>query len=152
MSIGKTISTIGAALAMASIAIGTAKAGCADALVSLGKAVPLIVAVDPAEKAVSKIMFDRAFAAAARGDEATCRAGARVIVLRYIMQPKIKSCADGLPAIGRTLPFAGLDLDRRKAAHTLLRSAYRAAEHGDEATCEWLGGAIIRQFLVKKVE
>jgi hypothetical protein len=152
MSIGKTISTIGAALAVASIAIGTAKAGCAEALTSLGKAVPLIVDGNHADEAISRIMFDRAFAAAARGDEAACRAGARVIVMRYIMQPKVKSCFDGLSAIGRTLPFAGLDLDRRKAAHTLLRSAYRAAEHGDEATCEWLGGAIIRQFLVKKVE
>jgi hypothetical protein len=152
MSIGKTISTIGAALAMTSIAIGTAKAGCADALTSLGKAVPLIVAGDPSEEVVSRIMFDRSFAAAARGDDATCRAGARVIIMRYIMRPEVKSCADGLATIGRTLPFAGLDINRRKAAHTLLRSAYRAAEHGDEATCEWLGGAIIRQFLVKKVE
>jgi hypothetical protein len=152
MSIGKTISAIGAALAVASIATGTAKAGCTEALISLGKAVPLIVAGDPAEESVSKIMFDRAYDASARGDEAACRAGARVIILRYITQPKVEPCADSLTAIGRTLPYAGLDLADRKAAHTLLRSAYRAAEHGDEATCEWLGGAIIQQFLVKKVE
>jgi hypothetical protein len=66
--------------------------------------------------------------------------------------PKAAGCRDGLDGIGRTLPYAGLEIEARKSAHTLLRSAYRAAEHGDEATCRWIGVAIIRQFISKKTE
>jgi hypothetical protein len=48
------------------------------------------------------------------------------------------------------LPYASLEIEDRKAAHTLLRTAYRLAESGDEKTCFWLGGAIVRQFILRR--
>jgi hypothetical protein len=59
-------------------------------------------------------------------------------------------CIDGLVMLGRSLPYAGLEIEERKVAHTLLSRARRAAESGDDATCRRIGGEIVAAFILNR--
>jgi hypothetical protein len=81
-------SVIVAVLAFSFLSTATpAHASCEDVLVSLGKAVPNIVAGHTAKEREAQIMFIRAFFASERGEEDTCRAYAKGIIVKFIMTP-----------------------------------------------------------------
>ena len=63
--------------------------------------------------------------------------------------PVLPPCRDSLPALSRTLPYVPMASHDRKAAHSLLRLAYRAP---DDSRCRKIAGHIVDRFIMNNWE